>query len=423
MDTLQRVLMPVAERLDRNRYLTAIKNGFFGAMPLLIIGSIFLLFTQIPVQPYLDFMKSVLGESWMSYFLKVNSMAMDVMTLYVVMGISKNLANHYNIDEISGQAAALFAFLILTPVSNIEGTNYLPVGNFGAAGLFVGMITAVLAVEVFRVIKERGWTIKMPASVPGNVARSFEALIPALFVAIVFNFIRIGFELTSYGTAHNFIFTILQQPLLKLGNTLPATLVIILLESLFWSFGIHGSNIVGSVMTPIWTALTVENATAIAAGLEPTNIITGQFYANFVKMGGTSGTIGLALAMLFLSKSQQYKALGKLSIGPALFNINEPLVFGTPIVLNPIMLIPFIITPLVLTTVTYLAMSTGIVPITNGVNLPWTMPPIISGLIVSGVPGAILQVILVAISFGIYFVFFKIEDNRAYAIEKGETVE
>lgn len=420
METLQRVLLPVAEKLDRNRYLTAIKNGFFVAMPLLIIGSIFLLITQLPIPPYLAFMKSVLGENWMSIFLKVNSMAMDVMTFYVIFGMAKSLAGFYGIDEGAGQAASIFAFLILTPVVAVEGANYFPIGNFGAAGLFVGMITAVLAVEIFRFIDARGWKIKMPESVPGNVARSFEALIPILFVAIIFNFIRLGFEATSYVTAHNFIFTVLQQPLLSLGNTLPAMLVIMLLESLFWSFGLHGSNIVGAVMTSIWTALTVQNATAVQAGLAPTNIITSQFYSNFVKIGGSSGTIGLALAAVFFSKSQQYKTLGKLAIGPAVFNINEPLVFGVPIVLNPIMLIPFIITPLLLTTITYLAMTSGIVPLTNGINLPWTMPPIISGFILSGWQGAALQVGLIALSFGIYYPFFKVQDNKAYAIEIGE---
>ena len=123
---------------------------------------------------------------------------------------------------------------------------------------------------------------------------------------------------------------------------------------------------------------------------------------------------------MFFSKSQQYKTLGKLAIGPAVFNINEPLVFGVPIVLNPIMLIPFIITPLLLTTITYLAMTSGIVPLTNGINLPWTMPPIISGFILSGWQGAALQVGLIALSFGIYYPFFKVQDNKAYAIEIGE---
>lgn len=420
MENLQRILMPVAEKLDSNRYLTAIKNGFFAAMPLLIIGSIFLLFTQIPIPAYLNFMESVLGENWMSYFLKVNSMAMDVMTIYVLFGIAKNLASYYKIDEVSGQAASVFAFLILTPTFSFDGASYLPVGNFGAAGLFVGMLSAIFAIEIFRLVTQQGWTIKMPDSVPANVARSFEALIPALIVAIVFNFVRIGFSATSFETAHNFIFTVLQTPLLAVGKSLPATLFVLLLEALFWSFGIHGSNIIGSVMTPIYTALTVENATAVAAGNLPTNIINGQFYNNFVKMGGTSGTIGLAIAMVFFSKSQQYKTLGKLSIGPAIFNINEPLVFGVPIVLNPIMLIPFIATPLVLAVVAYAAFATGLVPIANGANLPWTMPPIFAGFIVSGWRGALLQAVQIGISFGMYYVFFSIEDRRAYAIEQGE---
>ncbi len=418
LDKLQDTLLPLAQKLDNNKYLAAIKNGFFAAMPLLIIGSIFLLITQIPIKPYLDFMAKVLGDDWMNYFLKVNSMAMDIMSLYVIFGISKHLGEHYGLDGVSAQTAAVFAFLIITPVIGFEGGSFFPIGNFGAAGLFVAMIAAILAVEVFRWVADRGWTIKMPDSVPSNVARSFEALIPALIVAIVFNFIRIGFEFTQYQTAHNFILEFLQKPLLKLGGTLPAFMLLMLLESLFWSFGIHGSNIIGNVMLPVWATFTVENAEMTRLGLEPLNIFTNEFYGNFIKMGGAGGTIGLALSALLFSKAEQYRTLSKLAIGPALFNINEPLIFGVPIVLNPIMLIPFILVPQVLAVTTYFAMSTGLVPKPSGVALPWTTPPIISGLLLTGWRGAVLQVVNLGITFVLYYTFFKIVDTRAYEVEQ-----
>lgn len=420
LDKLQESLLPIASKLDSNRYLTAIKTGFFAAMPMLIIGSIFLLVTQVPIDPYLNFMARLLGDDWANYFLKVNSMAMDIMTLYVIFGIAKSLGDYYDLHSLSTQTAAVFAFLIITPILSTEEGAFLPIGNFGAAGLFVGMITAALAVEVFRWVTERGWTIKMPDSVPPNVARSFEALIPAFIVAITFNLVRIGFEKTTFETAHNFILTYLQKPLLSLSNTLPAFMIIMFLDTLFWSFGIHGSNIIASVMSPIWNTLTVENASMLKQGLEPTNIITMQFYENFIKMGGAGSTIGLALALVFLSKSEQYKTLGKLSIAPGIFNINEPVIFGVPIVLNPIMIIPFILVPQVLSVVTYTAMKTGLVPPTNGIAIPWTTPPIISGLILSGWRGALLQAFNIFLTFVIYYTFMRIIDNQAYAVEQGE---
>lgn len=417
LDKLQAKLGPIAYKLDSNRYLSAIKNGFFVAMPLLIIGSMFLLVTQLPIESYTSFMASILGENWMSLFLQVNDMTMNAMTLFVILGIASELAKYYTVDRGSTQAIALVAFLVLTPITSMNDSSFLPLGNFGASGLFVGMLTAILATEIFRLVVQKGWTIKMPDSVPSNVAKSFSALIPGFFVVIAFNLIRIGFTFTAYETAQNFIFEVLQTPLLALGSSLPATLIILLFEALLWSFGIHGSNIVGAVMQPIWIALTVENAQAFAAGETLPNIVNYQFYSNFVKLGGSSATIGLAIACLFFARSSQFKTLGRLSFAPAIFNINEPLVFGIPIVLNPMMLIPFVIAPLLMCIIAYTAMATGIVPLTNGVNLPWTMPPIIAGLMVSGWRGAVLQIVQILLSFGLYYPFFKLEDAKAYKIE------
>ncbi|KAF1303784.1 PTS cellobiose transporter subunit IIC [Candidatus Enterococcus willemsii] len=417
VNALEGKLGPIAYKLNSNRYLSAIKNGFFVAMPLLIIGSMFLLITQIPIDPYLNFMESVLGSEWKTLFLKVNDMTMNAMTIFVVLGIAAELAKFYKVDIIPSQAIAIVSFFILTPLSSYDEASFLPLTNFGAAGLFVGMITAILAVEIYRWVVQRGWVIKMPDSVPSNVAASFSALVPGFFVIIIFNLIRIGFVYTSYGSAHNFIFEVLQTPLLALGSSLPATIIILLFEALLWSFGIHGSNIVGAVMQPIWIALTVENAAAFEAGTTIPNIVNYQFYSNFVKLGGSSATIGLAIACVFFARSTQFKTLGRLSIGPAIFNINEPLIFGIPIILNPVMLIPFIIAPILMAVIAYVTMATGLVPYPNGVNLPWTMPPIISGFIVSGWRGGLLQLVQIILSFILYYPFFKMQDDTAYKTE------
>lgn len=423
LNLVEAKLAPLAQRLDRNRYLTAIKDGFFVVMPLLIIGSAFLLVTQLPFKPYLNFMESLLGKEWTSYFLVVNTMTMNMMTLFVVLGIARSLAKQYKIDTIGSQAISLLSFFILTPImTDKAGAEGLPIGNFGAAGLFIGMMSTIATVELFRLVIKKGWVIKMPESVPPNVANSFSALIPGFIVVVIFNLIRILFLVTPYETAHNFVFEILQKPLLSLGSSLPALIVLLLFEASMWAFGIHGSNIMLAVMTPIWTALAVENAEAFVRGDVLPNIVNMQFYSNFIKLGGASGTIGLALACMFFAKSSQYKTLGKLSFGPAMFNINEPLIFGMPIVLNPIMLIPFILCPIILGVLSYIAMATKLVPITNGLQLPWTMPPIFSGFILSGWRGAVFQVIEMFVSFMIFFPFFRLEDRKALAIEENKGI-
>ncbi|CZR01304.1 PTS sugar transporter subunit IIC [Trichococcus collinsii] len=421
LEFLEGKLGPIAYKLNANRYLSAIKEGFFGAMSLLIIGSMFLLVANLPIPGYADFMAGVFGANWTQFFMVPFDMTMNIMTIFVMIGMAKDLCKTYEIDDVAGIIYALVGFLILTPsILSTDNAAGIPMGNLSASGLFLGMMSTVLAVEIVRFVLSRGWTIKMPDSVPANVARSFDALIPGLFVILVFDILKLIFAMTSFETAQAFIFKIIQAPLTSIGATLPATILVVILETVLFSFGLHGPNILGAVMNPIWLTLTAENASAFAAGEVLPNIVNAQFYANFIKIGGAGATFGLALLCLFVAKSSQFKILGKLAIGPAIFNINEPLIFGMPIVLNPILMIPFILSPVIMTILTYILMNIGLVPLTNGVNIPWTTPPIISGFLISGWQGAVWQLIEMGLSAIIFYPFFKLEDDKAYQIEMGQ---
>ncbi|PKG21606.1 PTS sugar transporter subunit IIC [Niallia nealsonii] len=419
IEALESKMAPIAFKLDSNRYITAIKDGFFGVMSLLIIGSVFLLLANLPINGYAEFMASILGKNWSTYFTVPYDVTMNIMTIYVVIAMARSLAKTYKLDSIASITSAVVAFLLLTPTLEFKDGGFgIPLNNLSASGLFLGMLTAVLSVEIVRFVDKKGWKIKMPDSVPENVSRSFSALIPGLIVIIVFNFIRIGFSLTSFATVQDFIFHYLQIPLTSLGSTLPAMLIVTVFEGILWFFGIHGSNVVGGIMQPIWLALTADNAAAFAAGDTLPHIINYQFYSNFMKIGGFGSTFGLAILLLFAAKSSQYKALGKLAIAPGFFGINEPIIFGLPIVLNPIMLIPFVLTPIIMCVIAYFSMSSGLVPYTNGTNIPWTTPPIIAGFLVSGWKGALLNVVQIVISMAIYYPFFKSADRMAYKLEK-----
>jgi len=417
-------LLPIAQKVSTNRYLNAIKEGFFGSMPIIIIGSIFLLFTSIPIKGYDTFMAGFLGENWLDIFMFPYRISYQLMALYVVVGIAKSLADHYEVGSKEAIIMALVSYFMLTPMIMTEDkVRGFPLENFSASGLFLAIIVSCLAVEIYRWVVGKGWTIKLPSSVPANVAKPFEALIPAAIIIIGFNILRIIFSLTSFGSAQKFIFTILQQPLQSLSGTLPATCIVLFLEAILWCFGLHGSSIVSAVMNPIWRALSAENAAAIEMGLAAENIVNYQFIANFVKIGGTAATIGLAIICVLTAKSSQYKTLGKLSIIPSFFNINEPLIFGMPIVLNPLMMVPFIIANISVGIVTYISMAAGMVPLSNGVEIPWTTPPIISGFLVCGWQGAVLQIVLIALSMAIYYPFFRMQDKQEYEKEQAELKE
>ncbi|WP_379945757.1 PTS sugar transporter subunit IIC [Enterococcus devriesei] len=418
MDKLEKYMLPLAERLDRNRYLNAIKTGFFLVTPLLIIGSMFLLISQIPSIGYQNFMADVFGKTWADNLLQINNATMNCMTFFVIIGMSYELAKFYKVDGLSCVSLALTAFLIVTKFIVLKDGNLtLNLNDLGASGLFVGMSVAIISSELFRWTIQKNLVIKLPESVPPNVATPFSALIPGFIIVIVFLVVRIIFGLTDYGSLQNFIFENLQTPLLSLGSSYPATILLLLFEALLWSLGIHGSNVMLAVMQPIWIALSTENAVAFANGQALPHIANFQFYSNFIKIGGASATLGLAIACLFFSKAAQYKTLGKLAIVPSIFNINEPLIFGMPIILNPIMIIPFILTPLVLCTLSFILMSTGIVPIANGMQIPWTTPPIIAGFFISGWRGALWNFVEIILSFAIYFPFFKVLDKESLSKE------
>ena len=227
-------------------------------------------------------------------------------------------------------------------------------------------------------------------------------------------------DVLELGSLNNVLAFVIGKPLGLIGGTLPGTFIAVLLNSIFWFCGVNGGQVVGSVMNPIWLQYTDENRLAQAAGEVLPHIITAPFMDLFVYIGGGGATIGLALCLIFFSKSNEYRTLGKISGIPALFNINTAILFSFPTVLNPIMIIPFVLTPVVNAIITYFAMVSGLVPLTTGVTLPWTTPPIIGGFLATGGSwqGAALQVVLVAVSFLIYYPFFKSADKRNLAIEK-----
>lgn len=408
MNKFEEKLGPIAAKLSSNRYLNAIQAGFLVSMPLVVIGSLLLVIALVPIPAIADFFART---GIQSFLLKYNGAATDIIGLFVLCGLVDHLAKEYKLDRIATVAIAISAFLVLTEV------NF---SSFGSANLFLVMFVGIISTEIVKFVVNRKWTIKMPDMVPDAVSASFTALIPAFFAITAMNIVRVLFALTPFETAANFINTVVQLPLLKLGGTLPAVCVFIFFEMLLWSFGIHGSNIVGAVFSPIFTALTVENQQAVAAGLTPTNVINSQFYQNFVRLGGAGANLGLVLVMFLFARSLRYKSLAKLAIGPLVFQVNEPVIFGFPLVMNPIMMIPFIFGPMVIAVICYVAMKTGIVPCANGANIPWNTPPLISGFIVCGWRGTVLQLVCLAVNALCWLPFFMIEDRKALAEEQGE---
>lgn len=409
---LENKLAPLGEKIGTQRHLWALREGIMMAMPLVLIGSFFVLIKDFPITAWNDWLKSHWDLASLLNTMANNSFGL--MALVTVFGIAYRLAESYDTDGPSSGVLALGAFLLMTPSIVDKADNLgIPYGMLGGKGIFAAIVVGMISAEIYRWFIQKKITIKMPESVPDVVSKSFSALIPGVVILILFAGTLKLIEVSGLGSLNNILSVIIGTPLGYIASTLPGTFVAVLLNSIFWFCGVNGGQVVGSVMNPLWIQYADDNRIAQAAGEVLPHIVTAPFMDLFVYIGGGGATIGLALCLLFFSKSKEYKTLGKVSGIPALFNINTAILFTFPTVLNPIMLIPFVFTPIVNAIITYFSMAMGLVPYTTGVTLPWTTPPIIGGFLATGSwQGAVLQVILVLISFMIYFPFFKAADRN-----------
>ncbi len=428
MEKLESKLMPIAQVISKNKYLLSVRDGFLISMPLLIVGSFFMLISNFPIQSWMNLLKNtyIFDVSVSALFSVVTNATFSLMAVFVVMGIGYNYAKYEETNKIFGAAVALMSWFMLMPMVTSftpEGSDQvfqvssIPLDWVGSKGIFVGILCAIFAVKIYKAVVKKGWVIRMPKGVPPTVGQSFAALLPIAIVATSFLAIHILFLFTPWGNAFEFVFNILQIPIQRVGDSLGAMLVIYLFAHILWLFGIHGTNITDTVFRPVLYTLSAANLVALEAGEPLPHIINVQFQDLFATYGGGGSTLSMLIIMFFYCKSKRIKKLGRLSILPSVFGINEPIIFGLPVVLNPVIAVPFVLVPMVNIVISYLCMSIGIVPICNGVIMPWTTPPIISGFLSSGWQGAILQIVLIALGAIIYLPFVKAMDNN-YMIEE-----
>ncbi len=425
LDKLEKVFMPLAEKIGRNKYLIAIRDGFLLSMPLLIVGSFFLLIANFPIPGWTEFWARFFGDNWASYFSKPTDATFSIMAVLAVIGIGYSFAEQMKVDRLFGAAISLVSWFLIMPYEimfNDEVVSGIPLGWVGSRGIFVGIICAFAAVHIYSWVDKKGWVIKMPDGVPPTVEKSFAALIPAGVSLSVFFVINIVFAMTPFENAFNFVFVILQTPLLKLGNTLPAMVIAYIFLHFFWFFGVNGGSVVGAVFNPILQTLSAENLAALQAGQAMPNIICQQFQDLFATFGGAGSTLSLLIAMLLFCHSKRVKELGKLALVPGIFGINEPIIFGLPILLNPLMLVPFMLVPTINIIISYFCMSIGLVPLCTGVAIPWTMPVIVSGFLATGWQGSVLQALLLVLGVFIYMPFIKMMDKQ-YLADENKAVE
>lgn len=418
--------------------VVAVKDGIMYTLPLTLIGSIFLLLAQLPIPAFNNWMAAQFGKDWTAPLLQAYNSSFNILAVFAVFGIAYIYVKNEGYEPVAaGIIAEVIFFLTLNQAASVTDattkvvttvTGVIPRTWLGGKGMVAAIIIGLIVGYVYTWFLRKKITIKLPDGVPAGVSNQFAALIPGLALITGATVIYQIFKVALNTTLIEWIYKVLQTPLQGFSDSFVGALVLGFLVPFFWWFGVHGSQIVGSVFTALTTANMATNQSIIDAGKELTiangaTVVTEQFRSLFLQFGGSGLTLGLVLAMLIAGKSAQSKSLGKIALVPGLFNINEPVIFGFPIVMNPLMFIPFVAAPTAAAIICYLAIKTGMVPPFSGVTVPWTTPPIISGLLVLGWKGAAMQVVIIVVSTVIYFPFFKKQDALNLKIEQEAELE
>lgn len=350
---LEKVLMPITNYMNRNKYICAIRDSFSIMMPVIIVGSFALLFNIFVCTKtgLAQFEGLAWLENYSKIFSTVNFTCISCMALWLVFLMGYQLGEKQN--KLLSALITTVCFLVVSDQENL-------LSNLGASALFLAFFVAILSNLIFvNLMRFEKIKIKLPDSVPPMIARSFNSLIPAWITITVFGI----FAGTLYGATglyiNTIIYNVIQVPFNQIIGSQIGVSIIVVLSQLLWWTGIHGHMAMNVIAKPVRTAALAANIAAVSAGLVPEEFYTLAYVHLFTNLGGSGIVISLALAILVFSKRQEYKDITKLSMIPLICGISEPMVFGLPIMLNPIFLIPFVLVPLITANIGYYAITSG----------------------------------------------------------------
>ncbi|HEI8866305.1 PTS sugar transporter subunit IIC [Serratia sp. AKBS12] len=372
VNVIEQKVTPLAGSVGQQRHVIAIRDGFVSALPFMIIGSFMLVFI---FPPFAADSSWGFARGWLNFSLKYREqlmlpfhLSMGVMTFFISVGIGASLGRHYKLDPIMTGLLAFMAFLLVAAPyrDGVIETQY-----FSGQGIFTAIITALYAGELYAWLKRHNITIRLPKEVPTGVARSFEILIPV--VVIVATLHPLNLLVQSYtGMIIPQAIMHLLEPLVSASDSLPAILISVFICQILWFAGIHGALIVTGIMNPFWMTNLALNQTALAAGAPLPHIYLQGFWDHYLLIGGVGSTLPLAF-LLLRSRAVHLRTIGKMGVVPSMFNINEPILFGAPIIMNPVFFLPFILVPMINATFAYIATKLGWVAQVVSLT-PWTTP-------------------------------------------------
>lgn len=399
-EKLQKWLFPIAMKLEKQKHLQSVKDGVIAIIPIIIVGS----FCMIPVG-----IANLIGgdvAAWvaanMGIFNFPTYFTTNIMSLFSAFFIADTLAKRYSMkSNLIGISAVLVQLILCVGITE---TGW-DVTSLGAEGLFVSIIAGIFVVEVTRLMEKYHMVIRMPDSVPPMVAESFSILLPLAVNIIAASTLALCCSQFG-GTSFPKIIISLLAPAISSMDSVWAVAIIVFITQLLWVFGLHGAAITSSVWAPFAISYATDNAAAVAAGQIPEHIFTFGFYYGFLQVSGSGLTLMLVL-MMCKSKAKSLKSIGKVGLVPTIFGINEPIIFGIPIIMNPFMFIPFVFGPVIIAVISYMAMYTGLVSLPLG-EAPGFLPPGFQAfLLTMDYKAALLAIFSVCLMGVFYYPFFK----------------
>ena len=406
-------LQALSDVLGRQPHLLAVRDGVVAALPLVLIGSTFLLVAQPPSKALSD-----LVAPWVPKLIVPYRMLGGLIALYVCFGTARSLAKRRGLDELGAAILAVASFLtalgpsLLAPEEGKPQQWGVAAERLGAGGLFGALAIALLSVELQSFFARRNWTIRLPGGAPDAIVKSFASIVPG-FASVTASWLVVHvLGLDVVGLLAEAV-----RPLVGASDSLPGVLALVAVDSGMWMLGVHPMAVLAAVK-PLWLSMLAANLEAAAGGGVPPHIATREFFLWFVWQGGSGGTLAAAL-LLLRAKSAQLRGVGKLALVPALFNINEPILFGLPVVLNPRLFVPFLAAPFASACTTYLAMSAGLVDRPR-LDVLWTLPAPVGAYLTTGgdVRAVALELGNLALAAAIWWPFLRAYDREALRREQ-----
>lgn len=412
---MEEKFIPVANKISRIKALQAVSGGSMSLLGVIMVGAIFSVLTSITWAPYQNFLKATHLLTIINF---VPNVTTELIGLFMAFSIAYNGAKVYGIEKnaFNTGVISLVAFILLAPITvqqqGMVSNNMFNAAYLGPKAVISAIVVSLIVIQIMKFFMNKNITIKMPEGVPPMVSNSFTSLIPAVVIVLVFGLVKYGFSITHFKTFNDFIYTIIQTPLQSLVGSFPAFILLLVIAQLLWFFGIHGSQTVLPILIPVWLGYMSENSASLAAGHGIVHTINFGLW-DLACIGGCGATIGLVIMMFFTAKSERYKAFGKITLPCGIFSVNEPVIFGLPLMLNVMTIIPFIVCPIVVSSVGYLLMKLHIIAPYVGILGTGSLPPFIHGMVNGSISAGIYELVAVVLSCVIWYPFFKMLDKQA----------